>query len=110
MCQMIFGITEESRCIFCYISTSPLQTHELQTPNEAFFHQNPKLLVLGRQIGQSIWGRCRVFLAELHHPLWQSKKQKHMPSVYQDQKAGPIKCKLSTVVPLPTLSLCSQKT
>ena len=44
----------------------------------------------------------RVFLAE--------QQQKHMPSVYHDQKAGPIKCKLSTVVPLLTLSLCSQKT
>ena len=29
--------------------------HGLRTPDEVFFHQNPKLLVLGRQIGQTNW-------------------------------------------------------
>ena len=29
-----------------------LLRHGLRTPNEAFFHQNPKLLGLGRQFGQ----------------------------------------------------------
>ena len=28
--------------------------HGLQTPNEAFFHRNPKLLGLGRQFGQTV--------------------------------------------------------
>ena len=27
-------------------------THQLRTPIEAFFHRNPELLSLGRQIGQ----------------------------------------------------------
>jgi hypothetical protein len=36
-------------------------SHGLRTPNEAFFHKNPKLLGLGRQFGQQInsgafWG------------------------------------------------------
>ena len=35
--------------------------HGLQTPNEAFFRQNPKLLGLGRQFG--------VFLANLLAPI-----------------------------------------
>ena len=30
--------------------------HELRTPNETFFHWNPELLGLGRQIGWGIWG------------------------------------------------------
>ena len=29
--------------------------HGLRTPNEAFFHWNPELLGLGRQIGQTNW-------------------------------------------------------
>ena len=37
----------------------------LRTPNEAFFHWNPKLLDLGRQIGQINSGAFGVFSAEL---------------------------------------------
>jgi hypothetical protein len=33
--------------------------------NEAFFHQNPKLLGLGRQFGQIIFGAFGVFSADL---------------------------------------------
>jgi hypothetical protein len=39
--------------------------HRLRTPNEAFFHQNPKFLGLGRQIGQINFGAFGVFWADL---------------------------------------------
>jgi hypothetical protein len=35
--------------------------HGLRTPNEAFFHQNHKLLGLGRQFGQTNLGAFGVF-------------------------------------------------
>ena len=38
-------------------------------PNEAFFNQNPKLLDLGRQIGQINFGAFGVFLANLSAPI-----------------------------------------
>ena len=41
-------------------------THGLRTPNEVFFHRNPKLLGLGRQFGQINFG---VFLADLSAPI-----------------------------------------
>jgi hypothetical protein len=34
-------------------------------PNEAFFNQNPKLLVLSRQFGQITFGAFGEFLADL---------------------------------------------
>ena len=38
-------------------------------PDEAFFHQNPKLLGLGRQFGQiNVWA-FRVFRPIYQHPL-----------------------------------------
>ena len=40
-------------------------SHELQTPNEAFFHWIPKLLGLDRQFGQINFGAFGVFLANL---------------------------------------------
>ena len=43
--------------------------HELRTPNEAFFHWNPELLGLGRQIGQINSGAFGVFSAELSAPI-----------------------------------------
>ena len=43
--------------------------HGLRTPNEAFFHWNPKLLGLGRQIGQINFGAFGVFSAELSVPI-----------------------------------------
>jgi hypothetical protein len=39
--------------------------HGLRTPDEAFFHQNPTLLGLGRLIGQINFGALEVFLANL---------------------------------------------
>jgi hypothetical protein len=42
---------------------------ELQTPNEAFFHWNPELLGLGRQIRQINSGAFGVFWAELSAPI-----------------------------------------
>ena len=41
----------------------------LRMPNEAFFHWNPKLLGLGRQIGQINSGAYGVFSAELSAPI-----------------------------------------
>ena len=43
--------------------------HGLRMPNEAFFHQNPKLLDLGRQFGQINFGAFGVFLADLSAPI-----------------------------------------
>jgi hypothetical protein len=40
--------------------------HGLRMPNEAFFHQNPKLLSLGRQFGPISFG---VFSADLSAPI-----------------------------------------
>ena len=45
--------------------TSNDLVHGLRTPNEAFFHQNPKPLGLGRQFGQVNFGAFRVFSADL---------------------------------------------
>ena len=42
------------------------RNHGLRTPNKAFFHLNPELLGLGRQIGQMDTGAFGVSLAELH--------------------------------------------
>ena len=45
--------------------------HGLRTPNKAFFYRNPKLLGLGRQIGQINFGAFRafgVFLSNLSTP------------------------------------------
>ena len=46
-----------------------LLRHGLRTPNEAFFHRNPKLLALGRQIGQINFGAFGVFLAKQSAPI-----------------------------------------
>ncbi len=43
--------------------------HGLWTPNEAFFHWNPELLGLGRQIGQINSGAFGVFSAKLSAPI-----------------------------------------
>ena len=43
--------------------------HGLCIPNEAFFHWNPELLGLSRQIGQINSGAFGVFLAELSAPI-----------------------------------------
>ena len=49
---------------FCYP-----YSHGLRTPNEAFFHQNPKLLGLGRQFGQINFGAFAVFSNNLSAPI-----------------------------------------
>ena len=43
--------------------------HGLQTPNEAFFHQNPKHFCLGRQFEQISFGAFSTFLADLSAPI-----------------------------------------
>ena len=43
--------------------------HGLRTPNEAFFHRNPKLLGLRGQIGQINFGAFWVFSANLSAPI-----------------------------------------
>ena len=42
---------------------------ELRTPNEAFFHRNPKLLGLGRQFGHLNFGTFGVISADLSTPI-----------------------------------------
>ena len=52
--------------MYFLLHTSHPQTHELQTPNEAFFHQNPKLLGLGKQFGlwaHKFWGIFGQFIS-----------------------------------------------
>jgi hypothetical protein len=44
-------------------------THGLRTPNEAFFHWNPELLGLGRQIEQINSGAFGVCLAKISAPI-----------------------------------------
>ena len=44
--------------------------HGLRTPNEAFFHLNPELLGLGRQIGQIHSGAFAVFAVKLSAPIF----------------------------------------
>ena len=43
--------------------------HGLRMPNEAFFHQNPKLLGLDRQFGQINFGTFGVLSADLSAPI-----------------------------------------
>ena len=43
--------------------------HGLRTPNEAFFHRNPKLLGLDRQFGQIHFGAIGLFSANLSTPI-----------------------------------------
>ena len=43
------------------ISTCGGQIHGLRTPDEAFFHRNPKILGLGREIGQINFGAYGIF-------------------------------------------------
>ena len=43
--------------------------HGIRTPNEAFFHRNPKLLGFGRQIGLINFGAFVVFSAKLSAPI-----------------------------------------
>ena len=45
-------------------------------PNEAFFHQNPKLLGLGRQLWQTNFEAFVVFLAN-SSALWYSESLVH---------------------------------
>ena len=46
-----------------------LFTHGLGTPNESFYHQNSKLLGLGRQFEQMNFWAFGVFLADLSAPF-----------------------------------------
>ena len=59
---LTFSLEEFSKFIRCNWPLSGTLTfewkgyfHGLRTPNEAFFHRNPKLLGLDRQFGQTIW-------------------------------------------------------
>ena len=57
----------DSRYIFCRRKFG--YCHVLRTPNEAFFHQIPKLLGLGRKFGQINFGAFGVFSANLSAPI-----------------------------------------
>ena len=44
---------------------------ELRTPNEAFFHRNPKLLGLGRQFGQiNLFSYTATNFGEFRVGIW----------------------------------------
>ena len=45
------------------------QRHGLRTPSEAFFHQNPKLLDLGKLFGQITFGAFWFFSDNLSAPI-----------------------------------------
>ena len=51
------------------ISVYHATKHGLRTPKEAFFHRNPKLLGLGRQLVQINFGAFGVFSADLSAPI-----------------------------------------
>ena len=55
-------------------------THELRTPNEAFFHRNSKLLGLGRQfnLGRYILGHSVYFRPINQHPFLYSESPVHV--------------------------------
>ena len=57
----------DSRYIFCRRKFGYYQV--LRTPNEAFFHQNPKPLGLGRKFGQINFGAFGLFSANLSAPI-----------------------------------------
>ena len=62
---------------YLHISTYVLSTyliiitywHGLRTPNEAFFHQNPKVMGLGRQFVQINFPAFGAFSADLSAPI-----------------------------------------
>ena len=49
--------------------TTDEMIHGLRTLNEAFFHQNPKVLGLGRKFGQINFGAFGVFSDDLSAPI-----------------------------------------
>ena len=51
-------------CLVTCLRACVCVQHGLQTPNEAFFHPNSKLLGLGRQFGQINFGTFRVISAD----------------------------------------------
>ena len=55
---------------FLFVIQTLALNHRLQTPNEAFFHQNPKLLGLGRQFGQINFWVNGDFRLIYQHPFW----------------------------------------
>ena len=59
-------------------------THQLRTPIEAFFHRNPELLSLGRQIGQTNSWVFGYFRPNYQHPFWYSEflQKNHIPNIY----------------------------
>ena len=53
----------------CDVFFSLQKTHGLWTPNQTFFHWNPELLSLGRQIGHLNSGVFGVFSVKLSAPI-----------------------------------------
>ena len=54
---------------YVYVSVCLTTDYGLRTPNEAIFHQNPKLLGVGRQFGQISFGAFGVFSTNLSAPI-----------------------------------------
>ena len=60
----------QSADCFCRFKAGFPTTHRLRSPNETFFHRNPKLFGLGRQFGQINFGAFLVFLSNLLAPIF----------------------------------------
>ena len=58
--------------------TTLVAKHGLWTPNEAFFHSNPKDLGSGRQIGQIHLGAFGAYLTKLSAPILYSESLVHV--------------------------------
>ena len=77
--------------------------HGLRTPNEAFFHQNPKLLGQSRQFGQINFGALGVFSGNLKARQFQ--KQIMVSSILPKNKQILLPCvknmlKIVSFIPL----------
>ena len=57
-------------------------SHELRTPSEAFFHQNHKLLGLGKQFGLIIFGDLSAPLSmfSINQPLFLQRTKPIYPN------------------------------
>ena len=66
-------------CVMCLASERiPNRfSHGLRTPNEDFFHRNPKLFGLGRQFGQINFGAFEVLSVDLSDLFWCSESLVH---------------------------------
>ena len=63
------GNNKNSMNNLAWVKAGPDFAAQATEPNKAFFHWNPKLLGLGKQIGQINSGAFEVFSAKLSAPF-----------------------------------------